>query len=291
MHAGSTPYLEFVKVFASVSQTLPPQKRAELAVRSDQLLRPCGIFQVNIDSVQALAFFAQTVVLARHAPAGQPVMLDRLAFAEDCLQVEYLLVKHPAPLRDEMGGSGEENRLAQGLSPPSDINQQGQSVGSNPLNSLIRLAALLYIEDLLPDAHSADLYTILLTALIYQTQMVLVHFRQRQMYSEAPSSEDKSLETTRLRPVLLWTSMVGYALTLFTNAERGTQLDPAVFEDCVGFTLGGTPLPVSENETDDDLLLCEMLPLQELRSVNCDQASLLWQIVAGHEARQGWQRS
>lgn len=200
-------------------------------------------------------------------------MLDRNGYAEDCLQVEYQLVGRPGPLRAEISET-ESIITQQGLTPSTETGPEGK----NPFNTLIRVAGILYVEDLLPDARSIDLYTILLTVLIHQTRGILDRMQQGQALS--------SSSTGSLRPVILWACMVGHAITRFTNAERGTRLDAGVFEDCASAVLAGSATPGDDKDADGDLALCEVLPLGELRSVTSDEGTLPQQLAAGHEARQ-----
>jgi hypothetical protein len=231
--------------------------------------------------MQALAFFTQTVAVARHASSARNLVLDPQGFAEDCLQVEHQLVRYPKGLRAEIT-EAEAAAAMQGQTPNTET---GRDDSNNPLNSLIRVAALLYIEDLLPDSRSVDLFTILLTVLIHQTQTILQYMIHRHLYPDALPDADS------VRPVLLWVCMVGYAVTGFTNAQKGTRLDGSVFEDCAGLALAGAPLEEERDDAEGDLGLCEMLPLSELRSVGCDGGTLLRQMIAGLEARQGWRGS
>lgn len=228
--------------------------------------------------MQALAFFTQTVVVARHASATRNLVLDPHGFAEDCLQVEHLLVKYPKALRAEIT-EAEAAAAMQGQTPNTET---GRDDNNNPLNSLLRVAAILYIEDLLPDSRSVDLFTILLTVMIHQTQTILQYMLHRHLYPDALPDADS------VRPVLLWACMVGYAVTGFTNAQKGLRLDSSVFEDCAGMALMGASVEEGRGDTEGDLALCEMLPLSELRCVGCDGSLLLRQMIAGHEARQGW---
>ncbi|KAG9251516.1 uncharacterized protein F5Z01DRAFT_268566 [Emericellopsis atlantica] len=267
-HAGSSPYLEFSKMFPPISDALSPHRRAELAVRAHHLLSACSIALANIESIQGLAFFTQTIIAARHGTHPQSILVDPASFAEDCLQVEHQLVRNPKALRDDMAETEALLRVA-----------------ANPLDPLLRIAAILYIEDLLPDAHSVDLYTILLTALIHQSRIIL----QRKTYPE--SSPSPLPDATAVRPLLLWTCMVGHAIVTFTNAQKGTVLDFAVFEDLAAVTLGDSSgaAPADAEDEENELDLCELLPLGELRSVKgCDEEAMLRQLVAAHDAREAW---
>jgi hypothetical protein len=268
-YAGSSPYLEFSKMYPPISEALSPHRRAELAVRAHHLLSGCHVALANIESMQSLAFFTQTIIAARHAANPQSMLVDPASFAEDCLHVEHQLVATPKALRDDMAET-----------------EAVLPVSANPLDPLVRIAAILYIEDLLPDIHSVDLYTILLTAFIHQSRIIL----HRKMYPE--TSPSPLPDATAVRPLLLWTCLVGHAIVTFTNAQKGITLDFTVFEDLAAAALGdssGEGLVDAEDE-ENELDLCELLPLGELRSVKgCDEEAVLRQLVAAHDAREPWQ--
>lgn len=267
---------------------------------TQQLLDTCGVSEAIIESMQALAFFTQTVVLARHASTPRSVVLDPQGYSEDCLQVVYRLVRYPRALRQEIteleneGGEqlgtpstdGRGEAMFLGHNTPQSIkpDPDGPKHTGTPLNSLIRVAALLYIEDLLPDTRSTDLYTILLTVLIHQVRTLSLRIRHRRLDPSSLATPDDNLrDDDSIRPVLLWACMVGHAVATFTNNDRGTHLDKTPFEDCAAMLLTGT-----SDVSGSDLELCEMLPLRELRSVSCEEGTLLGQLVAGHETRQVW---
>ena len=296
MYAGTTPYLQFTKFFPSIPEALPAQTRAEMASNLQRCLQPCNILPVNMTSLQTLAFFAQTVIMARHAlTAGSHVAIDPQGYAEDCLHVEYQLIKYPRDLRSDVA---ESDQAFAGLT-VGNTNSQSDSASSsaepNLLNPLLRVAGLLYIEDLLPDVRSVDLYSILLTVLTHLVQNIILSIRHRgidpQLNPTASTSSgaisDSLPNMESSRPVILWACMIGHAITNFVLQARPSALvDRTPFEDCVALILAE-----SNGLRNGDMALCEILPIRELRAVGCDESTLLRQIVAAYEAKQVWNTS
>jgi hypothetical protein len=263
-------------------------------------LQPCSILAVNITSLQTLAFFAQTVILARRAlTAGSHVAIDPQGYAEDCLHVGYQLIKYPRDLRSDVA---EADQALAGL-PVSNTNTQTDASSSssssssssnkpNLLNPLVRVAGLLYIEDLLPDVRSVDLYNILLTVLTHLVQNIILAIRHRgidpQLHPAASGSSRVMSDTLpnpeSSRPVILWACMIGHAISNYVLQARPSSLvNRAPFEDCVALLLAE-----SNGLRNGDMDLCEVLPVRELRAVGCDESTLLRQIVAAYEAKKVW---
>jgi hypothetical protein len=310
VYAGTSPYLEFDKFFPSIPESLPPQTRAEIATNLQRCVQPCNIHPANIASLQTLAFFSRTVILARHAmTAGSHVVIDPQGYAEDCLHVEYRLIKYPQALRSDVAESDKAfTELAAATGQNADGSVKGGSAtvetsanssgkpAPNLLNALVRVAAILYIEDLLPDVRSIDLYSILLSVLTHQIRNIIIVIRQRSVDPQlgsaaAPSAAvvvaDSLPSVDISRPVLIWTCLIGHAITSFILQSRPSiMLDRSAFEDCVALVLSE-----SGGLRAGDMALCEVLPIRELRAVSCDESTLLRQIIAGYEAKQVWNPS
>lgn len=290
VYAGTTPYLEFTKFFPSIPDSLPPQSQAEIVSKLQRCLQPANLLPVNMNSIKALAFFAQTVILARHAlTAGSHVTIDPQGYAEDCLHVEYQLIKYPRALRADVAESDEAFAA---LEAGHEIESASLTKRTpNLLDALARVAAILYIEDLLPDVRSVDLYSILLTVLTHQLRNTILAIRHRGIDPQLnPTTSTPDIIADSLpsiesaRPVLLWACLIGHAIANFVlQARPASIIDRSAFEDCVALLL-----VESSGLKSGDLELCEVLPIRELRAVSCDESTLLRQIVAGYEAKQVW---
>lgn len=266
-------------------------------------LQDCRISPTNIDSLQALSLFAQTVAQARQASSTNTrFMLDPNGYAEDYLRVEYQIVRYPRSLREDVTQSDglfstlgipemDLNMSNDGAEKHNEMPFETTDPEQNLLNSILRVTALLYIEDLLPDAHSIDLYAILLRVLIHQTSNIILAIRHRQRTTSTDASINRILPGTEaMRPVLLWSCMIGYSLTHFVGRARTTNLDKSPFEHLVGLLLlnnrseGGNGGGLSEA----DMALCSLLPIRELRAVSSDEGTILRQMVAAYEGKQIW---
>lgn len=307
VHAGTSPYLEFDKFFPSILESLPPQTRAEIATSLHRCLQPCNIHPANITSLQTLAFFSQTIILARHAlSAGSHVAIDPHGYAEDCLHVEYRLMKYPQALRSDVAESDRafaELAAATGQNSDSNTKDETGLIGMsratsgkptpNLLNALLRVAAILYIEDLLPDVRSIELYGILLAVLTHQLRNVIIAIRQRGVDPQLGPAAGPVAGTTVAeslpgldvsRPALIWACLIGHVITNFVLQNRPSIiLDRSAFEDCVTLVLAE-----SGGLKGGDMEMCEVLPIRELRVANCDESTLLRQIIAGYETKQVW---
>ncbi|CAH0052467.1 unnamed protein product [Clonostachys solani] len=299
VYTGTSPYLEFEKYFPSVSDSLPAQLRAEVTSNMRTCLQGSRISQLNIDSFQALALFTQTVVHARQASnKDSSFALDFQGFAEDCLRVEYQVARYPRSLRDDIA-QADQAFAALGVSElnpdvitrgrahsPSPLTPETTDPERNLMNAVLRSAALLYIEDLLPDSHSVDLCIILLRALSHQLGNIVLAMGHRLTSPESTPTVNRVLPSLEaMRPVLLWSCMVGYALTQFLTQTRSASLDRSPFEHCVGLLLLGPGAPKG-GLSEKDMKLGEILPVRAIRSVSSDEGTLLRQMVAGYEAKQ-----
>lgn len=220
--------------------------------------------------------------------------------------MEYRLIKYPQALRSDVA---ESDRAFADLAAATGQSTDGGSKDTagtsmslsgrstpNLLNALLRVAAILYIEDLLPDVRSIELYSILLAVLTHQIRNIIIAIRQRSVDPQLGSAAGPSAAaivanslpgTDVSRPVLIWACLIGHAITSFVIQNRpSTILDRSAFEDCVALILAE-----SGGLRGGDMELCEVLPIRELRAVSCDESTLLRQIVAGYEAKQVWNSS
>lgn len=306
-YTGSIPYLESTRFFPPVSEMLPGDMRAQYAFRVHQLFQVCGITQFNIDSIRALVFFTQALKLSRTVPTNT-FLLESPGYMEEYMRIEYMLTRYPGPLRDETVSSGnafldrfsslhEPDFSDDGLRQPApgtlyqDHMQRSNAVptaSGNLLDPVLRIGAILYMEELLSEPRTQSSYNVLLTMLSHQVQTIIMRFHERGAYAHSPGLILDGLpHTDVLRPLLLWTCMVIYSIAQVTDAETGLCLQPidlGSYLECVALLVGVRAEDV-DALSDCDLELCRLLPVQELGTVTYDDRTLLKRMLADYEAR------
>ncbi|KFA74956.1 hypothetical protein S40288_02241 [Stachybotrys chartarum IBT 40288] len=304
-YTGTTPYLDFTRFFPAVSDILNRETKTTFSIKVQHLLQACGVVQDNIDSVSALVHFVQSTKAARHAPGGS-IIFEPHGYIEEFTWIEQLLVRFPGPLRDEivrtnrvyddkhrmqtldmgMLQSFDDSGFQNHLSPSTDVALDG---AGNLLDSFVRLTAILYMEELLPESYTVEPYSFLLSMLGQQTRAIVTRLRARGAFLPAASFNLDGLpQTMHLRPLLIWGCMVAYAVAKVAEVDTGMQplsLDISPYQDCVGLLIGSEPGGI-DGLTERDFDLCNLLHIQELRTVNCDDRSFLRQMVVDHASRQ-----
>jgi hypothetical protein len=299
-YTGTTPYFDFTKFFSPISDLLSREAKSTLAFKVQQVLGRCKASQDNLDSVSALAFFGHAAQIARQARPGS-FIFDPSGYIEEHLWIEQLLVRYPSPLRDIFKPYGDEGSLQNvglGLGQPfnsSHFMSHQQPNGSltrdtdNLIDSFIRLTAILYMEELLPEVYTIEPYTFLLSILQQQTRQLAAHLRARHSFIPAATFAGDGLPSTNdMRPLLIWGCMVAYAVVKVAEGATGIQpvlVDVTPYQDCISLLVGSKPDGV-DGLSKSDFALCKLLSLQELRTVNCDDQTLLKQMVAEYASHQ-----
>jgi hypothetical protein len=173
----------------------------------------------------------------------------------------------------------------------------------NLLDPIVRVPAILYMEELLPEPHTLNPYHVPFSLMNYQMRVVLGRLQERlslNRYNNSPVSqaalEDDedlaSLET--IRPVLLWASVITYAVANAVSLDPISAfmsgIDHVVYQDLVAILVSGD-INVIPSEQDIELLpegdleMCKLLPVEQLGSSYNDTTDILRQIVADHHAR------
>ncbi|KAH7313382.1 hypothetical protein B0I35DRAFT_480071 [Stachybotrys elegans] len=303
-YTGTTPYLDFTRFFRPISDILSPETKNSLSVRVQRLLQLCRVSQENMESVRALVYFAQATKIESHAPVGS-YLFDPNAYIEEYTWVEQRLVRCPRPLRDEIFGSEDpyapKQRLQNldiGMLQPfagSSFHSQlspGHSIPTAPppnvLDSVIRIASILYIEELLPEPYTVEPYSFLFSMLNQQIRTINSRLRERKSFlSDSGYGLDGLPQLQFLRPVMIWVCMVAYAVAKVAELDASIQtviLDLTPYQDCIGLLVGSKSSDL-DLLSDQDFELCGLMQIQELRTVNCDDRMFLNQIVSDYSRR------
>lgn len=289
--------------------------RAGYSLTIQRILQRVGIAQINIDSIRALVLVSRAINLALHAPPGS-ILFDPQSYSEEIMHVEYQLVKYPGPLRDET----QESSYANGYSSSGENDTSGygheqfdnrssssdttlpftsQSVipteTANILDPVVRIAGILYFEELIPEPRTIDPYAVPLGLLSTLVRDIVMRLHDREAAFLAPGPEHPFLDglpqdPAALRPVLLWACMVAYTVAHIAEADTTFRPSHAVdrvpYQDCVALLLGAASPCAVDALPEGDFELARLLPVQELHSSAYDDRSILKTIVADYEARQ-----
>ena len=310
------PQIEFVRFFPPVSDLLPTKTRVEISLSIQQTVVPCGITPVIAQSIQDLALFTNTIKMGRTANF-RSLLFDPYSLGEEYLWVQDQLVRYPGALRDgsiiERSGMppvwtlGDDKTQSASLCLTAPAISQTPPIpapAANMLDPVVRIAGILYIEEIFQELRSMAPYAIPISLLNYQLRLIVGRVQARldastfseQISTTSPLSiEDDDLASIEhLRPVLIWVCTVAYAIANILDKERWTPLwkmvDRTAYQDCIAVLLSsgsGTVPSAAEVDTlpESDFALCEVLPVSQLASVRSDEKTLLKEIVRDYRQR------
>ncbi|KAJ4304051.1 hypothetical protein N0V88_001660 [Collariella sp. IMI 366227] len=167
---ASAPYLSFVRSYSSATTILQPETRQQAARSLSSLLDPLNINPEVIAALSSFSALASSIRLARESPGT--VAYDPHAFTEEWLFILHALLTWPGPLRlinpddpasinlyttgspdntNSCPASPTEGFTAHHrLIPSAQLNPASLGPGGH-LEPALRIAALLYLKELLPD--------------------------------------------------------------------------------------------------------------------------------------------
>ena len=195
---------------------------------------------------------------------------------------------------------------------------------NTPLEPALRIAAILYLKELIPDfPRNVGGYAILLALLAHHTRAATARYaaarrrdadvvddsrlgssRGRKQSQDGLSTEEQgrgdgergSTEDWRaMRPALLWISVVGSLASVLADANEcrygASQYDRSVYAACVATVVGGPVVAVESPRTvvdevtitDEDLVLCRLISLRDVRGDRWDDREALKRILIGRE--------
>lgn len=303
-----------------MSDILSPATKSRIGRNLQHILQPCGIAQVNIESIRSLAFFTHAVELARHGTPGV-IRFDPESFSEELSWAEYQLVSYPGALRDQTVPM-DNDYAKQYPSPrrettPYGCQQAYESTSANSntnamvlgtrdivpseahniLDPVLRSAGILYAEEITTKTRTFDPYGVQLAMLNQQIRNIVLRLREREaafLASTASTPDDLPFDglprdNDALRPLLLWVCMVVYTVAQIIEADTAFYVhtvDRTPYQDLVALLLGATaPADVSALPS-SDFELAKILPVRELGSVAFEDDVVLNQITSDYEARQ-----
>jgi hypothetical protein len=305
--------MKFVKFFPLVSDTVPMDVRTDIAAKLNQLLITGEVDQDIIDSVVDLAKFVRTISDGLKKPKGT-VQHEPTHFTEEWYWVEYKLLTASFPLRNQstdipgnaqldypspfMSGNAEDG----GEMPrTADIRDKKMLISKTPLDIIptqssnllepaLRLAAVLYVEAVVPDVpRSVNNYGVLLILLSYQLKVVTTSLSERKLQRELGLMLDERVDMDGLpsmiaiRPVVIWACLIGYVVSILAEEDRifsPQKFDRTIYRRCLAQVIGPHPDEV-DNLSEWDLQLCRLLGVENIQLSKWDDRTFLKYIMMG----------
>ncbi|KAK4149518.1 hypothetical protein C8A00DRAFT_37889 [Chaetomidium leptoderma] len=296
---ASSPCFPFTQQYSSISTTiLPLDVREQTANSISALLIPLHIHPEVITTLNSLTTFASAIHQARQSP--DPPTLDPHAFTEQWQAITHALLSKPTPLRDDTQHSNPYYQPP----PPSDNNNNkymsthrllpssipilptatttssgvGVVVGLEPA---LRITALLYLKELLPDfPRNLGGYAVLLALLRYHLEEVMVWLRQ-------PDDGVVLLRGPECRRVVASVCLVGDTVSRIADGNEGRRHALTTADD--DDDDGGECYP---REVFRDCLR-EVVGLEDVDDDGLDEGDLrvlfdLGMVCRGGEEGEGW---
>lgn len=190
-----SPYLPFTRRYGSISTALPPEVRSRASHTVSALLVPLRISREVVDALCSLSLFASAIRVAGNSPGT--ITFDPHSFTDEWLAITHTLLTRPGPLRDAPSGLDEDpfwSTVYDGAG--DDAGSQVQShiaphrlrpsvaiapppSGPGGVEPALRIAALLFLKDLLPDwPRNLGGYDVLLSLLRYHLREIMHQHQQ-----------------------------------------------------------------------------------------------------------------
>ena len=233
-----------------------------------------------------LTVYTAAINLARLAPS-RTILFDPHSYVEEYSWIEWQLARNPAPLKldnpalDYLAPEASTNKKQPSRTGAPRSTTKLKSAGGktkqkrseatvtptlNCLDSVVRIAALLYTEEMFPECHTVDPYGVLY-------RLLNKHFKviNARLSKGASMWSDQSLPPPdQLRPILIWVCLVACTVGRIIELEvsfkvRTTDFTPyqcALAHLIPLGSMGVDSLPES------DFRLCKLLPIELLR-VTC----------------------
>jgi hypothetical protein len=304
---GAAPYLEFKRFSELVSDKLPLETREALVAGVSGLLEPCRILPIITQSMCSLVKFKEIVAKAKK-DTKRTIKFDPDAFTEEWYFVEHQLIAYPGALREDSTAPPQSNfRVVDeskksaslqlfDFSVPLDAPRykapgtlRPPQMTPNLMDPAVRLAGVLYIEELIPDEpRTLNQFDVLLGLLSFQVRLILDTLREREvrirlgLALDEESQDDGLPSLAALRPVMIWVCLMGHSMAMLALKHKspwGTEgYDLTAYRELLIAIIGTTPEAV-DRLTDADLGMCKLFCLEDLRLRNWDTKPSLKNII------------
>ncbi|KAF3806241.1 hypothetical protein GCG54_00006003 [Colletotrichum gloeosporioides] len=301
VYLGLLPYLDYPRFFNATTDALPHQLRTRIVNDMSNILYPCGLQSYLINAMISTALFAGVLRLAFASP-NREVLLNPEAFIEEWLWCEYQLVLYGGALREDCLndslGELDELTLAADLGNSEAVaaamvrslytTKPVPSPAENLLEPVLRTAAIVYLETIVPDEpRNPMVYSVPLNLLSTSVHKVTQKLQERQS-READDGEggfDDGLPSMEaLRPVMIWACLVGSVMSKLCEMDlvtMGILFNRGYYGQCLSLIVGPEPDHV-DLLTEKELFLCKLLDARGLRIRQQDERALLRALLREH---------
>ncbi|KAK3996004.1 hypothetical protein QBC44DRAFT_5205 [Cladorrhinum sp. PSN332] len=292
---ATTPYLPFQR--RHFETILPVDVREYASSTLTSLLHPLNVNQEVIDILASLAALTSAVRLARHS--GRTVTFDPQLFTEEWQGIMHALIIRPGPLRETPASDPTSiNPYFSGIptgSPTGGSYSTTQAATTenymanhrlrpsipvlpvpteNHVEPALRIAALLYLKELLPDwPRNLGGYAVLLALLRQHLRAAAQQFGSNDI---DPLLRSKPAQ---LKPVIIFLAMMGNLSSLLADENEGRasmddRYDRAVYRDCLREVAGLVVGHEGGLMDEEDLVVVRLFDLGTL--VRDDEGERRW---------------
>ncbi|KAI8280443.1 hypothetical protein K4K56_012257 [Colletotrichum sp. SAR 10_98] len=301
VYLGLLPYLDYPRFFNATTDALPDQVRTRIVNEMSNILYQCGLQSYLINAMISTALFAGVLRLAFASP-NREVLLNPEAFIEEWLWCEYQLVLYGGALRedclnDSLGeldeltvaaDLGNSEAVAAAMVRSLYTTKPVPSPAENLLEPVLRTAAIVYLETIVPDEpRNPMVYSVPLNLLSASVHKITQKLQERQS-KEADDGEgdfDDGLPSMEaLKPVMIWVCLVGSVMSKLCEMDlvtMGILFDRGYYGQCLSLVVGPEPEHV-DRLTEKDLALCKILEARGLRIRQQDERALLRALLREH---------
>ncbi|KAF4898215.1 hypothetical protein CGCF415_v010874 [Colletotrichum fructicola] len=301
VYLGLLPYLDYPRFFNATTDALPDQVRTRIVNEMSNVLYQCGLQSYLANAMISTALFAGVLRLAFASP-NREVLLNPEAFIEEWLWCEYQLVLYGGALRedclnDSLGeldeltvaaDLGNSEAVAAAMVRSLYTTKPVPSPAENLLEPVLRTAAIVYLETIVPDEpRNPMVYSVplnLLSASVHKLTQKLQERQSREADDGEGDLDDGLPSMEALRPVMIWACLVGSVMSKLCETDlvtMGILFDRGYYGQCLSLVIGPEPEHV-DRLTEKDLALCKLLDARGLRIRQQDEPALLRALLREH---------
>ncbi|KAF5516433.1 hypothetical protein CGCS363_v001403 [Colletotrichum siamense] len=301
VYLGLLPYLDYPRFFNATTDALPDHVRTRIVNEMSNILYQCGLQSYLINAMISTALFAGVLRLAFASP-NREVLLNPEAFIEEWLWCEYQLVLYGGALRedclnDSLGeldeltvaaDLGNSEAVAAAMVRSLYTTKPVPSPAENLLEPVLRTAAIVYLETIVPDEpRNPMVYSVplnLLSASVHKLTQKLQERQSREADDGEGDFDDGLPSMEALRPVMIWACLVGSVMSKLCEMDlvtMGILFDRGYYGQCLSLVIGPEPEHV-DRLTEKDLALCKLLDARGLRIRQQDERALLRALLREH---------
>ncbi|KAE9576826.1 hypothetical protein CGMCC3_g7192 [Colletotrichum fructicola] len=301
VYLGLLPYLDYPRFFNATTDALPDQVRTRIVNEMSNVLYQCGLQSYLANAMISTALFAGVLRLAFASP-NREVLLNPEAFIEEWLWCEYQLVLYGGALRedclnDSLGeldeltvaaDLGNSEAVAAAMVRSLYTTKPVPSPAENLLEPVLRTAAIVYLETIVPDERRNPMvYSVplnLLSASVHKLTQKLQERQSREADDGEGDLDDGLPSMEALRPVMIWACLVGSVMSKLCETDlvtMGILFDRGYYGQCLSLVIGPEPEHV-DRLTEKDLALCKLLDARGLRIRQQDEPALLRALLREH---------